>query len=236
MHWLSRNWWLLLSLGVLAGFIYAYIYVHLEVQPGDISTIIIDLILVILALIAALGYGVYRWICRGIDDRVEQRLTEEGNKLCARLHVSTGFVFWKHYRQEEPLTVAIARTRLALEYAERLDEKQYEPLICTCKQNLAYYLAEKGECKEEAHKLAKYAYERARDKKGRFKYETSYEWEETYAWVLWQFAGEDNIAKEKAHQIINELLSCSDIPIEWREQKKTHWDRLFSQSGQVGPK
>lgn len=237
MHWLSRNWWLLLIVGALGGFIYVYAYtkIYLEVKAVPMDTVL-DLVLVILALMTLLGYGVYQLIHRRIEDRVENQLREERNELSARLHASTGFVFWKHYQQEEPLTIAITRTRRALEYAERLDEKQYERLICTCKHNLAYYLAEACECKEEAHKLAKYAYERARDEKGRFKHESSYEWEETYAWVLWRFAGEDNIAKEKAHQILDELLSCSDIPIEWREEKKTHWDRLFSQSGQVGAK
>lgn len=231
-HWLSRNWWLLLSLGVLGGFIYGYTRIHLE-EVGDKYTIIVDLILIILAVIAVAGYGLYRWICRGIDERVEHRLRENENALSARLHASTGFVFWEHYR-EKPLKVAIARTWYALEFAERLDEKQYENVICTCKQNLAYYLAEKKESKDDAHKLAKYAYERARDEKGRYKYGKSYNWEETYAWVLWQFAGEDKVWQDKARNIVDKLQSNPDIPPDWRKEVKDKWDKVFSQSGQTG--
>lgn len=227
MHWLSRNWWLLLSLGLLGWFIWGYTKIHLKPDAADTYNILVDLILIVLALIGVAGYGIYRWISRGIDDRVENRLREEQNALSSRLDTSAGFVFWEHYQQEHPLEIAIGRARRALQHAERLDEKQYEKLICTCKQNLAYYLAEQEESKDDAHKLAKYAYERARDEKGRYKYETSYQWEETYAYVLWRFAGEDKITKEKAHLIINDLVSCAQIPLEWRERINNKWGRLF---------
>jgi len=234
MYWLSRKWWLLLlGLVALAAFIYGYTQVHLKVETE--YAVVVDLILFILALTTIMGYGAYLLICRGIEDRVEHRLRENENALSARLHSSTGFVFWEHYRGGKPLEVAIARTRYALDCAKGLDEKRYEVLICKCKQNLAYYLAEAKESKDEAHILAKYAYERARDKKGRFKYETSYEWEETYAWVLWQFAEEDEVAREKARQIIASLISSADIPVKWRNEVKTDWDNLFLNQAKLAP-
>jgi hypothetical protein len=242
-HWIKKNWWIIFSLVVLGFIIYLFATIHITLEANDKYTLFVDLILIILALITLAGYGVYRWICRGIDERVECKLAEEGHALSARLHASMGYVFWLNCLNENPLSMAIEKTKQALKDTETLDQKNYEELICRLKCNLAYYLAEaksKGqeelltrESSIEAHKLARYAYERARDKRNRYRHEISYEWEETYAWVLWQFDTSDDISKNKAKEIITSVLSSENISFEWRQKTKEKWDKLFSQATQA---
>lgn len=148
----------------------------------DKYTILVDLILIILALVAIVGYAIYRWISRSVEDRTRRAIREGQNYTRAQVETSLGFWYYEQYLAEtkskeetdriwaklkkiqsrlaegskvkrqprnntsvEYLNRAIERTMKALEFTKELDEREYEELICVCKNNLAYYLAKRQE-------------------------------------------------------------------------------------------
>ena len=113
-----------------------------------------------------------------------------------------------------------------------------EELLCTCKNNYAFYIAERQrrrnieemkidlQDKKDAHKLAEYASGVAQSERAS-RYREPYEWEDTYAWVLWHFAGVDEEAIKKACKIVDELKARTTIPFEWRQKLDERYEELF---------
>ncbi len=248
--WLRRNW-LALSAIILIGL---YLKDPLKLETADKYEILVQLIIILFALVGATGYGIFKWISRGVADQVEKdrqqiedRVTtitdeirkkakDDRNIMRARVETSSGYVWYEHHNigvkherdakagsnSPDYIALAISHGELALKDANKLNEKDHEELICRCKSNLAYYLAERHRKKrhptdkERALELARNAYQVAQEKRA-LEYVRPYNWEETYAWVLWQFADNDEAAKQKAREIINGLRGRIELPDPWRE-------------------
>lgn len=266
--WLGRNWLILIGIVLLA----AFIGTHYQFPTTDKYRILADLVLIIIGITAAVGYGIYRWIWQNIKGRVETMAEEDRNVARAEVQTSLGYVWYQHYvaekerqsemeklhdqlnevkeslnlkHQEETeanprstyyLTRAIRNAEKALQHTDKLEETKHEELICRCKNNLAYYLAEKQrkegnfQDKEKALELAKYAYRVAKKKRASPWYikDEFYRFEETYAWVLWHFAEKgDEAAKQKAHEIINGLQRRTDLPPAWSKSISKAWADYF---------
>lgn len=161
-----RVWHVLLI--VLIVLLIVYVSTRYTLEKGDKYTILIDLVLITLAFAAAAGFGIHLLIRRDVEARAEEITAESKNVTSAEVHTSLGFVWYKHHvarvqdkkdtdktKQEKSdqnsrpgdkavdyLRFAIDETRIALEHANKLNEQRHKVLICTCKNNLAYYLAE----------------------------------------------------------------------------------------------
>lgn len=153
-RWLSTNWWIILILILAGGFICGYIITHYQLKTPDKYSIFVDLILIFLALIAAVGYGVYRLISQRIQ-RESAEIAEMRTRraLASSINNQGFYYFWRPYKRSKDakspdislLGSAIEVTREAYyRYAIHLDEKDRsaEEVICGVSNNLAYYLTE----------------------------------------------------------------------------------------------
>jgi len=155
------------------------------------GTLFRDVLTIVLAIagvvIAAVGYLVYRLASERIERRALGEVTIETLRSTARLLTYIGYVYWvdfeytgeARYREQ-----AIDLTRRAHNtYARKLDERERENelLIGAIRNNLAYYLANRGgsEDRNLARGYAEYIHARSQNFP-----EEKEEWEETYSFVL----------------------------------------------------
>lgn len=234
-----KNAWLILLGIVILG---TFIGSHYTPAP-DKYKILLDLITFMVALTAVVGFGIYRWIWRNIRDRVDKIADADRNFTTAEVQTSLGFAWWLHFNDEKKkqkhppddrsmvyLSRGINNAERALKHADKLNEAEYEEIICRCKSNLAYYLTERhlikehAEDKERCLESAFYAYRVAQEKRA-LQYIRPYEWGETYAWVLWHFA-KDQQTKQKAQTIVAGLLERTDTPGDWCDKMDKKWKDL----------
>lgn len=228
--WLARNW--LILLGILIGIVLlaAFIGTHYKFPTEDKYKILVDLILIIFGLSAAVGYGIFRWISHNIEDRAKTITKQSHNYTMVGVEVSEGYVWWKLYKAEakrqkeikklrekiegmqkhllknerkhnekeektnrddyiDYLESAIKLTKRALDRANQLGEKEYEKLICDCKNNLAYYLAERykeGRAKMGDKELARSCVDYVYKRIAKYPHDKE-EWADTCQFVWQQF-------------------------------------------------
>ncbi len=108
-----------------------------------------------------------------------------------------------------------------------MDEKRFESLICTVKNNMAYHLCRRGYHGDakRAIPLAKYAYDRVWN----HNYETkSCRWVETYAFVLIEMGDEKQ--KEEGTKIIKDTLERKELP-DWL---RTYMEKKYEKYLRIG--
>lgn len=163
----------------------------------------IDLLAIILTIsgiaIAALGYGVYRYISerlvKSIDDKLDNREKELIAYSTGLVFLNLGFSSWLNYkdtRDKSQLETAIRLTELAYNDAKRLDEteQKYELLKCQIMNNLGYYLATRrleGD-REFAKKCGNFILGRL-DKYP----EKRVKWQDTYDYILEKYVQEQEL-------------------------------------------
>ena len=157
----SRIWPIILGIVLLATFIGT----HYKFPSEDKYKILVDLILVMVALTAAVGYGIFKWISREVAEQVvkERQLIKESYTLTtAKIRRNVGYMFWSIFDVEQKrkqksnnnpedleyhkslLKSAIEFARLALKTAQELptDKDENKKEIYLCMNNLIYFLAE----------------------------------------------------------------------------------------------
>lgn len=184
---------ILLLLALLGSYIYSFVCPPPEVI--DKYAIFRDVLTIVLAIaavaIAVVGYVVYRYL----DEHITRHAIEEV-RSAARVErylssayrlVSSGYTYWVHYtntKEKNSLELAISITERAYtEHAVHLDEhdREHQELICTIKNNLGYYLAERGK-PEDGH-VAHQCVEYIRSKEIDFPKRKTF-WEDTYRFVI----------------------------------------------------
>lgn len=138
-----------------------------------------------------------------VDERITKtnseaikRIEQEKNSSFYDLHLELGVIYWMQYettydgkgkivldeKQKAFLDLAIVTGEEVLREVNRLEEKDFEAMICAAKNNLAYHLAVRGLADdfERILDLAKYVYTKARN----FDYRDTWFWVETYAFSL----------------------------------------------------
>lgn len=235
----SRIWPVLVGIIILS----IIFSMHYDPTDKDKYELLVDLIIIVVGIIAAVGYGIYKWISRNISERVDRIAGAYRNFTTAEVQTTLGFAWWQHFlddkkkKQNIPddysmvyLKRAIENAERAITHANKLDKAEYEEIICRCESNLAYYLTERHRIenhpkdKERCLELAQHAY-RVAQKKGALQSVRQYQWIETYAWVLWHFT-EDNKTKQKAQTIIDELLERTGTPEDWSNDIDKKWKDL----------
>ena len=122
---------------------------------------VLQTVLAVAALgLAAFGYGAYKLLSSQIEERVRNQTEARYQTTMAYHRVALGYVYWMLYKDPKTqcktqceiaeiyLDKAIAHTRSAyFEHVVSLDakERNVEELICTIRNNWAYYVSEKHE-------------------------------------------------------------------------------------------
>ena len=157
---------------------------------GRYWEIVATIAVLFVAIIAASGLGIYCILSARIQKQATSAAQTEMLKTTASLENDIGWSYYTNYKitkQPKYLDMAIQLTRGALNKAAGLDERQPENelRICGCKNNLAYYLADRqrSEDKEVARAYAKYLRERL----SKFPGKHQKAWVDTYNFVLKRF-------------------------------------------------
>lgn len=151
-----------LILATLVGlFIGYYIWVPTWQTPPEIRYDVLKdtltIVLTVLAILVALiGYGVYQALSGRLKNESASISRVVMTRGSARLFTHLGYVFWGEYKQphkedRQYLNVAIALTEHGLRYMNELpeEERENEILLCTLKNNLAYYFADRKDPKDK---------------------------------------------------------------------------------------
>lgn len=178
-----------------------------------------------------------------------QKLQEEIKKnqilFGMRLQRNLGYLFWQLYEVEkkkgknkstlvskELIKFAIKRAKESLDLAKKLPESEYKDEVYKCKSNWAYFLAEAAvedceltmQVKEQALLISSEILEEI----SKQDYPSYYQYHESCAWALQHLSeAEDEFSKQKASDIIRELLKDLNIPFSWREMIEKKWVDLL---------
>lgn len=143
-----------LGIGIIIGFLmwgwWARPIVLPEKQGYDIFR---DLITLMLAMggvvVGAAGYLVYVIVLGKTKEAAASAAEERMNNSSALMFAQIGYEYWYDYKirptnNANDLNQAVNLTEIAYSrYCPNLDEQRYERLICSIKNNLAYYYAER---------------------------------------------------------------------------------------------
>lgn len=218
-------------------------------KSDDKYDVFVTLFLIFFTILGLLGYGMYIWIRGKLESRLNERLQKEEqeientqNLFRARLQRNMGFLFWKLFEVEkkkeegentqilkELITLAIERAEISFDYAKKLPENEYKIDIYRCESNWVYFLADAAEI--NGVELTKADKERALilsnelfKKVSKQDYPDYYEYQENCAWALQQLSEKkDEVSKQKAVNIIRELLKDESIPHTRREDIEKKW-------------
>lgn len=158
--------------------VYALIYTSEFIQNHPITgsqeyDIFRDLLTMVLTIVGVIISGVfliiYDVLSKTLQRSVESKAHNEIQREKASLYIRIGYTYWNDFRNRndpQDLEQAIDITNEAFNIVKKMDEKENEELLCTIKNNLAYYLAlqpkEKRKSGDDkiARDYAKYAYDR----------------------------------------------------------------------------
>lgn len=123
------------------------------IQEQDKYELLIDLLGILFALAGIAGVGVYLFIRTKIMENVEK----ERNLSKAEIYLNTAYSLWHTYAQtqrtnKDLLDGIIKKAESAINVTEHFDENtklKHEGFICNCKNDLAYYLAERKDPKDK---------------------------------------------------------------------------------------
>lgn len=108
--------------------------------------------------------------------------------------------------------------------ADKLNRLTHDEIICKCKNNLAFFLAVRGNASdaEKARNLGNYICRVAMSEQSRT-HKCPYIYRATWASVLWRFYKKDKPSKKEAYKIAKELLEDATISSSERERFKEGW-------------
>lgn len=235
-QWLRKYWWNILTIIFAICFIFIYSKTHYQlgatttensVASADKYTILVDLILIIIGLIAAVGFGIFKWISKSVDERIkkESRRVEDYRLFTTAITLrNVGYISWltfnifnkqitkkKNLSSEEMdsvnefLDLAISHTRQGINFSKKLSQNNPEYFRETnlCKGNFVYYLAEKSKINEK--RLNDHERKEALDLAREILVEVSkencpdrfYEIQESAAWAKYHLTADDDRISKK---------------------------------------
>ena len=253
VSWWSRTW------PIILGVVLLVVFFSQHYQPSDKEKyeLLVDLTLIIIGITAAVGYGMFKWISRNIQEGVDaekQTIIEIQTLIKARVKRNAGYIFWSMFDvvqkgksgraasesseyKKDLLELAITQAKDALKIVQKLPKDKYENSreFYLCINNLIYYQAEIYKYEISKLTLSGTEKEEALDLVKEILQETSkeifpedyYDCQESAAWAKFHLSEGDEKSKEKACEIIRKLLDDDDIPPAWREGKKKQWKKYL---------
>ena len=100
--WFARNW--LILLGILIGVVLLVVFFSLHYDPAKDKgkyDILVNLILIVIGITAAVGYGIFKWISRSVQEKVMKEVTEDRNIARAQTQLTLGYVWYQNNGAEE---------------------------------------------------------------------------------------------------------------------------------------
>lgn len=198
-------------------------------QAYDIVTDLTTIVVMILAVIAALGGLVIGWLIHRavysqLSEQLNSRIEECINIIFANLHKATTSLWGQLYEQfpkrNDLIEIAISEGKKAVSFAEKLNEKEYWEIKLKATNNYLLSLADKGkpqDLSEAHHNLAPLERILEEHKKdfGILSYQ---EYLETIYFIRWRFplTPED---KKKAQEDFFTLRGHPDFD-DWRRRWK----------------
>ena len=177
--------------------------------------------------------------------KLQEEIKENQILFGMRLQRNLGYLFWQLYEVEkkkgknkstlvskELIKFAIKRAKESLDLAKKLPESKYKDEVYKCKSNWVYFLAEAAvedceltmQVKEQALLISSEILEEI----SKQDYPNYYQYHESCAWALQHLSeAEDEFLKQKASNIIRELLKNLSIPFSWRETIEKKWVDLL---------
>lgn len=208
-----------------------------------------DLLAIVLTLagltIALLGMGVYKWISKGLDTKVEgclkdldtkvkeslagldvrvkKRVDEEVNYAMCTFYLELSYDYWRVYEKKgefqpnkrNELEIAIEQSKKALRRAEGLDKKQRSFESILCVAKNNLAYHLAARNRTEDAEKAISLAKYAYDRAQDFDFEDSCSWIETYAFVLIRMGGKEQ--KKEGQRIVRELRDRRYLPKSLRD-------------------
>lgn len=215
--------YILILLGgiIVGGCIVAFTKIPSEVGVSDKYDILVDILLIMLALLAAAGYVIYRMVLQGVETHIKGVATKVENIWNIRERINVGYDYWEQSKTgafREKLDAAISITEEAL-YMNPSEEDE-----CLIKNNLAFYYAVRGLSEDilKAKDYAKYIKEKA----------PAYDSLAiacliTYGFVLAKHPASPQ-EKEEAKLFFERLLKRGDLTVVHKGQIENHLATLWS--------
>jgi hypothetical protein len=178
-----------------------------------------------------------------LSKRTEEEIKNNQTLFMVRVQRNMGYIFWRLFEVEEKkensrsasvskalIRLAIERAKTSLDFAEELPmNKKYKEETYKCRTNWMYFLAEAARIKspdvtnQDKEQALKFVNEILAEVSEQ-DYPDYYEYQESCAWALEHLSEEeDKNLKQKAIDIIHELLKDASIPYAWREEIKEKW-------------
>lgn len=184
--------------------LYVFQCIPTALEAGNKYDVLKDVLLIVMAIIAAGGVGIFLVLHRLLRDSVRKDMAKEFSAISGQIDIVHGFVLWGSMKD---LDGAVKYTKSAL--AKDIDEEYRTK----AKNNLAYYYADKHlkeqqwHLKDEAIELAEYIYKKYDKYKKGFNDPNLVE---TYAFVRAMFAKDDKEIKEIKAEI-KDLIARKDL-------------------------
>jgi hypothetical protein len=183
-----------------------------------------------------------------LSKRAEEEIKNNQTLFMVRVQRNMGYLFWNLFEVEKIkekgkitldsttkivskklINLAINRAEYSLKFSRELPEIEYKVDIYRCKSNWIYFLADAVGVKD--YKLTKKDKELALkianeilEDVSKQDYPDYYEYQENCAWALQRLSEEeDKISKQKAGDIIRELINDLNIPHTRREEIEKKW-------------
>ena len=183
-----------------------------------------------------------------LSKRTEEEIKNNQTLFMVRVQRNMGYIFWQLFGVEvikekskiisdstteivskKLIDLAIERAEYSLKFSRELPEIKYKEDIYRCKSNWIYFLADAVGVKD--YKLTKQKTELALkvaneilEEVSKQDYPEYYEYQENCAWALQQLSEKkDQVSKQKAGNIIRELLKDESIPHTRREEIEKKW-------------
>lgn len=192
-----------------------------------------------------------------LSEKIEKEAKNRQNLFRAQMLRSTGYTFWQLFKvwevakakkedtpdshdshvkkvSKDLIKLAIDQAKLSLDYAKKLPIEHYKEDIYQCRANWMYFLAESVrvvgfERTELDVELALIFSNEILEDVCKEDYPNDYyHYQESCAWALQHLSEkEDKISKQKASNIIHELIEDDNIPPSWREDIRIKWEKIW---------
>lgn len=159
--------------------------------------------------------------------QLERRIEDLEKKEIRQQKVDVALAKEVENYYKEYLNEAIRMADRSVQAADRLNILKYEEIICKCKNNLAFFLAARGNDSDagRARDLGNYNYQVVTSERSKT-LKNPYIYQATWALVLWRFYKKDEVSRKEAYRMAKELIGNAEIPPAERDRLKDRWTSI----------
>jgi hypothetical protein len=239
--WIDNNKWFLLIISILVVLAASVWLVIVKSVPSTSSNIDgVAMLSVLMAFVAITNFIVFEINKRDIEtkkkeleDEIKKATDDEQKITKATARRIASHALWTNFRLQPQridgyIDEAIAQARIGVESLNGLNREKYEAAISSLKNNLAFFLAVRGNQSdaENAFNLAKYIYQVATSEQAS-KLTATYIYKATWALVLARFYHSEASSRKEARRVLLEILDDATIATEEKDRLQERWEFIF---------